>query len=372
MDSNADGRAELLHLTLPVDAGVFRYALVSWPDTNGALETHAVGLPATGEDLWIPVGPFQFGSTSCPATGCANLGQMAIVHGTDTSLVPFPILDGVNPIPTLAQYRFSATGTSADTLVVHYSEVVHSTSAVMDPWVSTGRPRLDSLGKPLTPLSSAWLANGGREGWFLVDGSNGILPGDSLRISALPSGALSDTSGNTPGSLAYWTPILWGQPPPALTLAVPHPVMSFGSDPVVPSTEPPVTLLIHPDITQSTLWTAPFGPTPSGLDTRFGGVVVRLNRIPSTLGMYVYDNLGVFVLKENLSNLDTLVSSGVLRRDLRGNYQIWLAWNGKDAQGRDAATGVYTIRVFGWLKDGGRTYLLNVLEKQGLHRTVPN
>jgi hypothetical protein len=147
--------------------------------------------------------------------------------------------------------------------------------------------------------------------------------------------------------------------------------VQFRSEPVPPQ-ESPITLLIHPDLTQTTVWTAPQGATPSGLDTRFGGPVVRLNRIPVTLGMYVYDNLGVFVLSQDLSNLDTLISSGALQRDRRGDYEIWLAWNGKDAKGRDAATGVYSIRIFGWLKDGGQTYLFNVLKKQGLHRLLSN
>jgi fibro-slime domain-containing protein len=370
MDSNADGQADLLKLTLPVDASAFKNILVSWPDTNGVLQTHAASMPGSGSNLTIGLPPFEFGSTSCPATGCANLGQLVIVHGTDTALVPFPVLDGVVPIPTLAQYRFSATGLSPDTVIVHFSEAVQSSSAAMDPWVSTGRPSADSLGRALTPLSPAWLAND-QEAFFLVDSTNGLLNGDSLRISAAPTGALSDLAGNAPGSLAWWTPIVWGQPPVNLSLDVPHPVVQFGSEPVPPQ-ESPITLLIHPDLTQTTVWTAPQGPTPSGLDTRFGGPVVRLNRIPVTLGMYVYDNLGVFVLSQNLSSLDTLISSGVLTRDRRGDYEIWLAWNGKDAKGRDAATGVYTIRVFGWLKDGGRTYLFNVLKKQGLHRLSPN
>jgi hypothetical protein len=227
------------------------------------------------------------------------------------------------------------------------------------------------LGKSLAPLSPAWFADNDQEAFFLVDSTSGLVAEDSLRIGAAPTGALSDTAGNAPGSLAWWTPIVWGQPPVNLALDMPHPVVQFGSEPVPPQ-ESPITLLIHPDLTQTTVWTAPGGTTPSGLDTRFGGPVVRLNRIPVTLGMYVYDNLGVFVLSQNLSNLDTLISSGVLTRDRRGDYQIWMAWNGKDSHGRDAATGIYSIRVFGWLKDGGQTYLFNVLRKQGLRRLYPN
>jgi len=370
MDSNADGKADLLKLVLPVDASAFKTVMVSWPDTNGVLQTHSTGMPGSGTTLTIGLPPFEFGSTSCPAAGCDNLGQLVIVHGVDTALIPFPVNDGVVPIPTLAKYRFSATGLSPDTVLVHFSEAMQSSSNTMDPWVSTGRPSADSLGKVLAPISPSWFADP-QDAVFLVDSTLGLVNGDSLRITATPSGALSDDAGNSPGSLAWWTPIVWGQPPVNLALDVPHPVVQFGSEPVPPQ-ESPITLLVHPDLTQTTVWTAPQGPTPSGLDTRFGGPVVRLNRIPVTLGMYVYDNLGVFVLSQDLSGLDTLISSGALTRDRRGDYEIWLAWNGKDAKGRDAATGVYTIRVFGWLKDGGRTYLFNVLKKQGLHRLYPN
>lgn len=368
VDSDADGRADLLHLTIPADAGAFESLQVSWPDTDGVLETHPAPLPPSGSDLWIPVPPFEFGSTTCPATGCANLGRLAIVRGSDSALVPFPVLDGVNPIPVSADYRYRYTtvGDLPDTLVVRFSEEVRS-SSVLAPWVSIGRPGIDSLGTALAPLALAWLSEGGREAWFLVDNTNGIRVGDSLRISAAPSGALADSSGNAPGRLAWWTPIVWHQPPPVLEVAVRHPVVSVGSDPV-PDGESPITLLTHPDQTQTTVWTATDGPAPEGLETRFGGVVVRLNRVPSTLGMYVYDHLGVFVLKQEFANIPDLAASDALHRDQRGYYEIWLAWNGKDGRGRDAAAGIYTIRIFGRIEDAGRSYMLNILKKQGVHR----
>jgi hypothetical protein len=372
MDSNADGKADLLRLTLPVDASAFKTVLVSWPDTNGVLRTHAASTPASGSNLTIGLPPFEFGATSCPVAGCTNLGQMEIVHGADTALVPFPVMDGVNPIPTLAQYRFSATGLSPDTLVVHFSEMVNHSSAAMAPWVSTGRPGVDSLGKALTPLSPGWLANGDKQAFFLVDSTNVIRTGDSLRISAKPSGALSDTSGNTPDRLAWWTPIVWGQPPPMLTLNLPHPVVQLGNVSAQPG-KSPVTVLIHPDLAHPADWTSVPGSAGSGsLDTaHLSGVVVYLNRIPEKLGIYVYDNMGVLVVRQEMPSLADLVSTGVIQRDRRGNYELWLTWNGKDNQGHDAATGVYLIRVFGWLKDGTRLYFLNEIKTAGIHRTLP-
>jgi fibro-slime domain-containing protein len=370
VDSDADGRADLLDLTLPVDASVFSAVSVSWPAQDGSLDFRSVPLSTSGKNIGVPLPPFAFGSTSCPTSGCADLGRMEIVHGTDTASIPFDVLDGVDPIPVQAQYRFSVTGTTPDTLVATFSEPVTVKGA--GPWVSTGHPGLDSLGNSLVPLATPPTPTPDQKVVsFLLSENNGIRPDDSLRIAAKPSGALSDTAGNAPGELAWWTPIAWGQSPAMLTLLIPHPVVGIGTGSTPPD-EPAVTLLIHADPTQTTQWVAAQGPTPGGLDTRFSGVVLRLNRIPENLGIYVYDNLGVQVLREDLPKLADLVSSGVLQRDLRGNYEIWLGWNGKDGQGRETASGVYLIRVFGWFKEANKLHFLNQIKTVGIHRTLQN
>jgi hypothetical protein len=206
---------------------------------------------------------------------------------------------------------------------------------------------------------------------FLVDSNSQIRPGDSLRLSAEPTGALSDTVANAPGKLAWWTPILWGQPPAILTLTVPHPVVQLGNIRVPPN-EPAVTVMIHPDLVHQSTWTPVPGSQARPDTTRLGGVIVRLNRLPENLGIYVYDNLGVLVLRQDLPKLTDLEAAGILQRDRRGNYEVWLGWNGKDSQGRDAASGVYLIRIFGWLRDGTRLYFLNEIKTTGINRTMPN
>lgn len=365
-DSDADGRADRLELTLPADASVFSGVVVRWPAADGSLDVRRVPISATGRSISLPIPPFAFASTSCPASGCTDLGQLSISRGSDTVLVPFPVLDGVDPIPVQAEYRYCATGLTPDTLVATFSEPVVSRSA-SDPWVSTGHPRQDSLGIALSPLAPPTLL-GRKVAFFLVDSGNRIQFDDSLRLSARPSGALSDSSGNSPGKLAWWTPILWGRPPAMLTVDLPHPVLQLG-DVSVPPDEPAITVMIHPNLAHPAQWT-PVPGSPVVPDTaRLGGVVVHLNRVPENLGMYVYDNLGVLVLRQDLPKLADLISAGILQRDRRGNYEIWLGWNGKDAQGRNAASGAYLIRIFGWLRDGTRLYFLNEIRTSGIHRT---
>jgi hypothetical protein len=135
-----------------------------------------------------------------------------------------------------------------------------------------------------------------------------------------------------------------------------------------PSDESAITILTRP--TSGDSWTAVEGTNPSGLDSRFGGVTVSLNRIPQTLGIYIYDNMGVLVLNRDLSSLAQLAADGTLARTARGDYEVWLAWDGKDGQGHPAASGVYFVRIYGWISDGGNTYMLNAIKTTGFYRKV--
>jgi len=178
---------------------------------------------------------------------------------------------------------------------------------------------------------------------------------------------LGDLSGNQPGRLAWWTPIEWGAPPPVLHLVVPY-AIALTLETEVPASEPPISILIRK--ASDGAWVPADGNGPQGLGTpggeaRLSGVVVRLNRIPEGLGMYVYDNMGVLVLNRDLSDLATLAQAGAIPRTRRGDYEVWLAWDGKDGAGRLASTGIYRVRVYGWVKDEGKLLLLNQLRTLG-------
>lgn len=379
VDSDADGRADRIYVYLRSPLVVTDSIGFSWPDTNGVLQARnlvpsAGKASATGDTLVFDVDPFQFAATSCPAGGCGALGYISSSRFGSAIRSDFAIQDGVDPIPTSARYRYSMDGKSFDTLIVRFSEPVQKTADTS--WASVGRPARDSLGVVVKPLSQAAfsLYDGGRTAWLPVDSTFPGLDGDSLRItSSTASGRLSDTALNAPGRLAFWTPILWGHPRPFLTLTVPHAVVRSGTL-AAPVGEEPISVMTLQGTTSSdtSSWQTVEGPvlTKTDLDTRIGGVVVHLNRIPQTLGLYIYDNLGVMVLHKDLSDLAAQAAQGKLSQTHRGDYLLWLGWDGLDQNGQPVASGVYYFRVYGWIKEGSRLLLMNQIRNTGFYRDL--
>jgi hypothetical protein len=362
-DSDADGRADRVVVRLSAQLTVTDQMGFLWPDSTGSLSERWLPVSEAKADsggriLTFDLDPWEFGSTQCPADGCAKLGWMGSTQDASGSRIQFTVRDGVDPIPFLASYRFSATGTTSDTLLVRFSESMRS--AASGDWISTGRPSIDSLGTLfVNKAKPRWISS--REAAILVDSTFAAKVGDSLRI-AFP-GSLSDSARNAPDTLAYWTPIRWGQPPPKLTISLLYPVV-YHPITDAPSRENPITVVVRNPTSKT--WTAPDGEVPTGIQSRFGGPIVQLNRIPQDLGLYIYDNLGVSILSQDLSNLARMESSGNLSRTRRGDFEIWLAWNGKDALGNPVPSGVYTFRVTGRLHDGRETYVLNTTINQGI------
>jgi hypothetical protein len=385
LDSDADGRADRVVLRLRTPFAGTDTVGILWPDTDGVLRERKVPLAAAKTDsgglrVTLDLDPFDFGATSCPAAGCQNLGYLASRAGGGAH-VPFAVRDGVDPIPLQARYAFSAVAAIPDTLVVWLSEPIDTAGA--GPWVSTGRPSLDSLGKAVRILADTaqvgvsrriarhvWITDGNRRIRILLDGTFAGKVGDSLRISSSTvSGAVSDAAKNKPDTLAWWTPLDFGAPPPYMDASVPHPVVKLGGG-VAPSGEPALATLVHP-ASAPDQWLALDGLTPAGLDGRFGGVLLRLNRIPDQLGLYVYDNMGVPVLSRDITGLARAASEGRLVRSGRGDYEVWLAWDGKDATGRTVGSGVYYLRIHGLLHEGSEVRMLNGVLPQGFKRDVP-
>lgn len=368
LDTDADGRADRVVVRLVAPLTVTDRMGFLWPDTNGTLQERWLPVASATKDsldriLTFDLDPWEFGATSCPASGCANLGWMS------TSLLGaevrsnFALRDGVDPIPTRARFRYSADGTTSDTLLVMFSEPVKASAT--GAWISLGSPSRDSLGTEFFPKTKARLATN-RQAMFLVDSLFPAKLGDSLRIAA--AGAISDTALNVPETLARWAVIEWGQPPPSLVVGVRKDVVRAPPE-AAPSSEPPLTALVRDPTTET--WTRgdnTGSPVPDGLQERFGGPVVRLNRIPKNLSLYVYDNMGTAVLDRDLSDLAKMQEQGLLKRTRRGDFEVWLAWNGKDRLGRPVASGVYTFRVVGWFREGTQMMIVNGLVSQGVFR----
>jgi len=334
VDSDADGRADLLQLQLPVDASGFQGVRVEWPDTNGVLETRTVPLSATGKNISVPLAPFAFGATACPAQGCANLGQMEIVHGLDTAWIPFTVRDGVVPVIVDATLRYASSASILDTLRVRVSEPLRPNSGL--PWVSWGRASLDSSGTAVE--ASAGGPVDGRDLYFLVDST--FLPDalDSIRLTASPTGAASDTAGNVPLIFANWAPVQRGPFPPNLSWVVRQ---GFHAGNGASVTNDPDLQILTRNGTGS--WTV-LGGTSTNQDTSaYTGLEIHLSTGVAG-AVFVYDNLGVFVAGMVIPSVDKEIAQGSIPTDSRGNAKIWLAWDGR-SRGKAAPGGVYLMRV---------------------------
>lgn len=371
VDTDADGRADRVYVVLRQALKVSDSIGFSWPDTSGRMQTRSLPLSAgkagaDGLHLTFDVEPFAFGATSCPVAGCEGLGALWSSRSTTRSSIPFAIEDDVDPVPTWARYRYAALPTGPDTLIAGFSERVEAVRG--GTWVSVGDPLQDSLGRGVVPRQPAWLDDASRTAYFLVDSTFPGTKGDKLRITNAAAGALADTAGNAPDRFAHWTPVKWGEPRPVLDLQVPHPVVELRSFDW-PEADPPLVRFVR--ATEDAPWTLLDGGRSDEV-SRYSGLVVRLNRIPETLKIYIYDNAGVDVLSLQFDDLPRLVESGALVRTRRGDYELWFAWNGKDAQGRMVSSGVYLMRLLARLGDDeyGRLVLHGV-RKVGIHRSLP-
>ncbi len=368
VDTDADGRADRVFVRLRAPLKTTDSVGFTWPDTAGATLTRILpieaGSPRDGGATLVfdlPE-PFAFAATACPPRGCEGLGFLVSGRGAGTAR--FPIDDGVDPLPTSARFGFAALFGGRDTLIARFSERVEPSGT--GAWVAVGRPGQDSLGTGVIPLEPAWLGLDRRTAYFLLDSTFAGTKGDSLRISAAPGGALSDTAGNAPERLAWWTPIVWGAPPALLDLEVPHPVLELEKS--APADVSRVTRYVRQ--TADASWKPVDGGHPD--PTHRSGVVVTLNRIPTNLALFIYDNMGVSVLTQEFSDLAKLADQGLLSRTRRGDYEMWLAWDGRDDRGLPVATGVYFVRMHARIHgESGERILLNAVRKVGIHRTVP-
>ena len=138
-----------------------------------------------------------------------------------------------------------------------------------------------------------------------------------------------------------------------------------------PSGEKPIQILVRDPVTGK--WTQLDG-SPALQDTsHYGGIYLKLNRAMKG-SAYLYDNLGVFVADISLDKLADAIAAEGVKPDARGNYEVWLAWNGtslKDAAGVQAAvapSGVYMFRIVTHYYEDGQNILLNQIFKTGWKR----
>ncbi|MBK8804444.1 MAG: fibro-slime domain-containing protein [Fibrobacteres bacterium] len=210
-DSNGDGQADSISVELR-GALVATDVVVRWPGPNGVIEAKTwqiTNIRAGGFGVRAQDGGFTKGFTSCPS-GCTIQFQD---NGVDVAT--WSLLDKVAPMVVSGSYAFGA-GTSADTLVVNFSEPVKSLSANPS-WVEWGGKGLTgSVNHSPTPVLSA---NGMMATLYLSGANIASDSWDSVRIaSGALAGNLTDLGGTTAGKTSPMTQLVWGIPP--MTAAV--------------------------------------------------------------------------------------------------------------------------------------------------------
>jgi len=372
LDLNGDGRVDGAKIDLHQPWSPRNTLRLAWPGIADSLvvETSEITASPDSMSLSIHLGPGrEFGQNLTSMSNSSDsLGQWAW-DGT-WPLRKFRMRDGVAPVIVGATVRFAALDGAPDTLKVVFSEPIAfdaSQAASFAPWVSWGRPSVDSSGS-FVPYGG-YLANGSSSVDLLVrlNDSFKIALGDSVRITASPEGIVSDTAGNRPGRVALWTPVTFGPTPLKLTIKPYIPIRTYTGWPI-PANAPNVQLLVHEG--PGTPWHMPDG-SPSTVDTsKVSGIVLRTNRA-IVGGFYLYDNLGVSLTSASLGPVNIALENKTLATDSRGNYEVFFTWNGRSDNGVIAPSGVYLVRIFGWKQEGKQKVLVNEVHRIGWRSTLP-
>lgn len=369
-DADGDGRADrvVMRFRGPLqNTGSFDFW---WPDTLGNLEKRHVEISRTRTDSGGLVViadldvPFAYGSTACPAAGCADLGSMSSLNHSDPVRTMFPVLDGVDPVILSSKLRFAFPEGHPDTLELVFSEPISIESPTYgksSSWVAWGHDSKDSIGTEVPYLGTKRIDGTHFDLLVRVSDSFPLAKTDSLRISM--GGALSDVAGNQPEELARWTPISFGPTPLRLRAKAYVPVRTYHESWGTPSTDAPnITVLVRGSSSSS--WETLDGK-PSPIDTsRLTGVVMRTDRMVIG-GFYLYDNMGVFVTSADVGGVNKALLEGSLVPDPRGFYEVFFAWNGRADGGRMASTGIYYTRIFGWKIEAAERVLINEIHPIG-------
>jgi fibro-slime domain-containing protein len=363
LDANGDGRADevVLRFTQPLVYGenwIFR-----WPSDSGTLDirlsvTDSAQLDSGGRIVTFHLPPYDFGSTSCPTSGCGDLGSMVATAGTDSAVTNFPIRDGVPPIPLRGTLHYSGLAGVPDTLTAYFSEpVVVGTDT--SGWIAWGAMVPGSMGNPLHQYPVT-LDSTGRIATFLVDTFVVPVPGNGIRMDIPGAGGLLDSSGNGAGDTAAWGPLVLGPVPPHLGL-VPYRTTVKWNGQAPPATEPALQVLVSGGTGGGNWHTLDGSPLP---DTSQMVLVLFQMNGPTDAAVYVYDNSGVFVAYQNLGAVKQAYLDGAIQTDSRGNYEVMVGWDGKAARGM-APSGVYLMRMVGWRTVGNRPYIEQKLVQLG-------
>ncbi|MBK8802923.1 MAG: fibro-slime domain-containing protein [Fibrobacteres bacterium] len=368
-DGDGDGRADQVVLHFQHAPRVVDSYRFSWPTRDGKLLDRQVKASegeadSTGKVLVFRIDPWDFGATQCESVGCSDLGRMRTSRWGDTLAGAFALEDGVLPVILKAQLRFRRDARSPDTLRAEMSETIKAGDG--SGWLRFGRASLDSLGLQIERIGQ--VAKDARILELLLDSTFAGQEGDSVRLAAWPEGGVEDGAKNRPGRFVHWTPLELGAPRAKLVAMV-WPDLARYTGWMVPPSEKPLSVFLRSN--QAAPWRTLDGRSPGQATSHYAGIVLKTNKSLESARLFLYDNMGVAIAFVDLADVQRAVREGRVESSLRGDVDVWIAWNGMSRQGSMTPSGVYLARVVGWVFIDGRREVVNQVYNLGWHNPYP-
>lgn len=333
LDADGDGRADRFEV-------VFRTALsrseladsmrVEWGGAWRTVTSWTTTDSATFVSLLAQ--PFERGVTQ----GRSSDGTGLLVLHKEVGGIAFSdsirARDRVPAIILDAEYHYTGESLGFDTLRLRLSEPVRiaGDSVAWRDGPKAAGPRL--LGQNRVRLSG----DGRTLELFFDSSAVAPLPGDSAHLAA----SMRDSRDNAPISLAAWVPVRFGRRPPRYEAYLDRSLLTYTGWPI-PEGE---RLVILVRAKGSSAWNNLDG-NPSRHDTAHL-IGPRLEVSGAVRGwVHLFDHLGVGVLSLRLDALAEALASERVGTNTRGQYEVWLAWNGRARNDRLAGSGVYIMRL---------------------------
>lgn len=363
-DEDKDGRIETAVFDFATPPLVGTRLRVADPAGTNSWREYVVGPSDSGRTRVVFSFPDSAWGQDVTSLVRPDLGLLRPPVGFDTLLfrdAPFPLRDEVEPVLRSATLRLTSDTAGVDTLVLRVSEPI-----LFDPTQGIARfrpstdPSKDGHALFLDPRYRDRIVYDSAAGTITLllkpfprDASNPV-DGDSMRLSWE---GVRDTSENRPGEVAKWVEVDANDRvfPPHLELTNPIIRGPGRSGTQIPGSQ--FEVVARPSTPQGDVaWQklSPSGWTPgtsaytpslpgSSRSDREGAVVYLQTNVPTTLQLYIYDNLGTFVGQKSQRITKAMLED--LPRSPIGLVDVGILWKGQDEGGRLVGTGVYLVRL---------------------------
>jgi hypothetical protein len=335
-DQDGDGRVDLVQLVWSKTLSSRHPFRFVWPDSNGVPQPHAIDSTAgtwNGDTLRISV-LWPFGATAGPGVG----QQLDVYDDGSVDTLPFSVTDLAAPVVVQARLGYAAQGTTQDTLVVRFSEPVQlGGTTILRVRSSDGTIR-DVVGRNPTQSSD------GLSALIFLDVTDPSLTvffrGDE--VQAYPGAAgVRDNLGNEALATGHFEPVVFGHRPPRFAFDFLPGKWVDATESTAPTSGSSVQILVRP--AGATAWQTLDGSPVDPQVARIGPHI--LSNGPLGGEITLFDNIGSHVASRSLGDLQAAATAGTIPVDPSGQWEAWIAWDGRSAQGRTAASGIYAMRV---------------------------